>query len=131
MSMNDVTSDFLTRVRNAYRTGHESVQIRHSVLVESVARILQTEGYIDSVETIGEGIRKYLVVKIRYVNGTSVIQGLQRVSKPSRRVYVGCKEIKPVMNGLGLSILSTPSGVMTDVEARKRRVGGEVLCNIW
>lgn len=131
MSMSDTVADFLTRIRNAYRAGHESVQIRHSALTERIAGVLLNEGYISDLQTVGEGINKYLVVGMKYVDGKSVINGLKRISKPSCRTYVGYMDIKPVMNGLGLSILSTPVGVLSDNEARRRQVGGEVLCNIW
>lgn len=131
MSMNDTISDFLTRLRNAYRAGHEDVQIPYTVITEKVANVLLGEGYINGVEVVGEGFRKALVIKIKYIDNKSVINGLVRVSKPSGRIYVGYKDLKPVMDGLGLSILSTPAGVMSDGDARKKRVGGEVICNVW
>lgn len=131
MSMNDTIAGFLTRVRNAYRAGHEDVEVRHSALTEKVARVLLDKGYLSDVQVIGEGVKKSIVVKIKYVDGRSVISGLERLSKPSRRVYVGYRDIKPVMNGLGFSILSTPAGVMSNVEAREKHLGGEVLCNVW
>lgn len=131
MSMNDTISNFLTRIRNAYRATHKDVQMRHSVLTEKIARVMLDEGYISDLQVVGEGAKKYLVIKIKYVDEKSVILGIKRVSKPSKRVYVGSVDIKPVMDGLGLSILSTPAGIMSDKEARKRRVGGEVLCNVW
>ena len=131
MSMNDTMSDFLTRIRNAYRASHKDVQIPYTGLSEKVGKVLLDLGYIESLEVAGEGVRKAICVKVKYVEGKSVINGLQRISKPSRRVYVGYKEIKPVMNGLGVAILSTPSGVMSDVDARKKQIGGEVLCNVW
>jgi len=129
--MNDSIADFLTRTRNAYRAAHEDVVIKHSRTVEDVAKVILEEGYFENVEVVGEGAKKSIIVKLKYVEGVSVVADLQRVSKPSRRIYVGYKEIKPVMNGLGLSVLSTPQGVMSDNDARKKRVGGEVLCNVW
>lgn len=131
MSMNDTVSDFLTRLRNAYRAKHEDVQIPYSILTEKIANVMFVQGYVDGVEVVGEGVNKTIVIKVKYVDEESVINGLKRVSKPSCRIYVGYKEIKPVLNGLGISVLSTPAGVMSDVDARKKRVGGEVLCNIW
>lgn len=131
MSMNDTVSYFLTRIRNAYKAGHEDVQIPHTVLSEKIARVMLDEGYLEDMQIVGEGIKKTIVITIKYIDEKSVINGLKRVSKPSRRIYVGYQDIKPVMNGLGLSILSTPAGVMSDNDARKKRVGGEVLCNIW
>jgi small subunit ribosomal protein S8 len=129
--MNDTVSDFLTRLRNAYRAKHEDVQIPYSILTEKIANVMFVQGYVDGVEVVGEGVNKTIVIKVKYVDEESVINGLKRVSKPSCRIYVGYKEIKPVLNGLGISVLSTPAGVMSDVDARKKRVGGEVLCNIW
>ena len=131
MSMNDTVADFLTRVRNGFRAEHEDVTINYTVLVENIAKVMRSEGYIKDFQTVGEGAEKVMIVKLKYVNGTSVIANLQRVSKPSRRVYVGYNDVKPIMNGLGLSILSTPAGVMSDNDARKKHVGGEVLCNVW
>lgn len=131
MSMNDRVSDLLTRIRNAAQAHHETVSIGHTSMLERVAKILQDEGYLDDVQTVGEGVKKSINIKIKYVDGESVIGGMKRVSSPSGRYYLGYKDIKPVMNGLGMSILSTPLGLMTDVDARKKRVGGEVICNIW
>ena len=131
MSMNDTVADFLTRLRNAYRAGHEDVQMPHSILAEKIAGVLLTEGYLADVQVLGEGVKKTIVIAVKYVDETSVINGLKRISKPSCRIYVGYKDIRPVMNGLGLSVLSTPAGVVSDNEARKKRVGGEVLCNVW
>lgn len=131
MGMNDTVADFLTRIRNAYRAGHKDVHVRYAVLSEKVAKVMADEGYLDDVQVVGEGTRKSLVIKIKYVDGNSVITGLERISKPSKRVYVGHREIRPVMNGLGLSILSTPAGVISDANARKQNVGGEVICNVW
>lgn len=131
MSMNDTIADFLTRIRNAIRAGHEDVQTRYSSLNEKIAQVLLDEGYITDFQVMGEGIRKTIIVSVKYMDGRSVITDMQRVSRPSKRVYVGFSDIKPVMNGLGMSIMSTPSGIITDKEARRRRVGGEVICSVW
>lgn len=131
MSMSDTIAYFLTRIRNAYRAGHESLSVRHTVITEKVANVMLNAGYLDDVQIDGEGVTKRIVIGIKYRDDASVINGLQRVSTPSRKVYVGYRDIKPVMNGLGLSILSTPNGVMSDVDARKSQVGGEVICNVW
>lgn len=131
MSMNDTVANFLTKIRNACSAGHESVQMRHTVLIEKIANVLQNEGYIEDLQIVGEGLNKNIVIKLKYSGTTPVISNLSRVSKPSGRIYIGYREIKPVMNGLGLSILSTPEGVMTDTEARRKRLGGEIICNVW
>ena len=131
MSMNDPIADLLTRIRNAYRASHEDVQIPYSAIKEQIVNVMVDEGYVSGVEVAGEGTKKALVVKIKYVDGKSVISGLTRISKPSCRRYVGFKEIHPVRNGMGISILSTPAGVMSDNDARKKHVGGEVVCNVW
>lgn len=131
MSANDKVSDFLTRIRNAYRAGHKTVEMRHSILTEKVASVMYREGYLADVQTVGSEPRRALAVKLKYADGASVITGLKRVSRPSRRVYVRCRDIKPVMEGMGLSILSTPSGILSDREARQKQMGGEVICQIW
>jgi len=131
MSMNDPIADLLTRIRNAYRAAHEDVQIPYSIMKEKIVKVMVDEGYVEGYEVAGEGTKKALIVRIKYVDGTSVITGIQRISKPSCRRYVGFNEILPVRNGMGISILSTPAGVLSDNDARKKRVGGEVVCNIW
>lgn len=131
MAMNDTIAVFLTSIRNACRAEYKDVQVAHTVVTEKIARVMFDEGYLGDVQVIGEGKGKKLVMRLKYMNSEPVIAGLQRVSKLSRRVYVGYKDINAVMNGLGLSILSTPAGIMSDKDAKKNRVGGEVLCNIW
>ncbi len=131
MSMNDPIADLLTRIRNAYRAEHEDVQIPYSIMKEKIVKVMVDEGYVEGFEVAGEGTKKVLIVRIKYVDGTSVINGIKRVSKPSCRRYVGYNEILPVTNGMGISILSTPAGIMSDTSARKKHVGGEVVCNIW
>jgi len=129
--MNDPIADLLTRIRNAYRAEHEDVQIPYSIMKEKIVKVMVDEGYVEGFEVAGEGTKKVLIVRIKYVDGTSVINGIKRVSKPSCRRYVGYNEILPVTNGMGISILSTPAGIMLDTSARKKHVGGEVVCNIW
>lgn len=131
MSMNDTIADFLTRIRNAYRAGHEDVQVKYSKITERIAQILLDYGYLEGFEVVGEGVRKAMVVNVKYRDGVSVINGIKRISKPSGRIYVGYQDIKPVRNGLGMTILSTPAGVMSDIDARKKQLGGEVICNVW
>ena len=132
ISTNDPISDFLTRVRNAALAQHKSLRVPRSKMLERIASILQEEGYVDQVETTEEGVRGEIVVHLRYLQDRShAITKLQRISKPSRRRYVGVGEIPRVKNGLGIAILSTSKGVMTGYNARRNNVGGEVLCTIW
>jgi small subunit ribosomal protein S8 len=110
---------------------HEEVGIPNSRMKSSIAEALLREGYIDAYEVVPDGKQGILKIKLKYAREKPVIEGLERISKPSRRVYVSHTEIPKVRNGLGNSILSTPKGVMSDKEARKQRVGGELLCAVW
>ncbi len=128
----DPISDFLTQIRNGIAARLKEVNVPHSRLKYEIARVLLEEGFISNFRVDGEGPKKRVIISLKYLDdGTSVIRGLVRVSKQSRRVYVGCDEIPRVMGGLGVAILSTPAGVMTDREARRRRVGGEIICKVW
>ncbi len=132
MTMSDPIADMLTRIRNAAKAKFSSVDIPGSRLKSELAKILKTEGYIRNYKFIQDGKQGILRIYLKYgVDQESVIFGLQRISKPSRRVYVKSKDIKPVLSGMGISILSTSKGIMTDKSARKENIGGEVLCNIW
>lgn len=133
MSMTDPIADMLTRIRNAGLVGHDSVQVPGSRLKRSILRILQEEGYIAGFKETGEGTQPTLNVELRYLQGgrKGVIQGLKRVSTPGRRFYVGKGEIPYVRDGLGVAILTTPRGVLTDRAARREGVGGEVICYVW
>ena len=132
MTMTDPVADMLTRVRNAAKARFNSVDIPGSKMKIDIARILKDEGYIRNYKFIKDGKQGILRIYLKYGGGQeSVIYGLSRVSRPSRRVYVKSKDIKPVFNGLGTAILSTSRGVMTDRNARKENLGGEVICNIW
>ena len=130
--MTDPIADMLTRIRNASLARHDRAEMPHSKLKEHVATVLKAEGYIDDVRTSeGEG-PKTLTLVLRYGRDRqSAIDGVRRVSTPGRRVYVRHDRITKVCSGMGISILSTSRGVMTDREARKQRVGGELLCEIW
>lgn len=129
---NDPISDFLTRIRNAIQARHASLHVPRSKMIQRIAEILEQEGYVAGVESNDDGPRGEVVVHLRYLQGhESAIHELRRVSKPSRRYYVGNAEIPRVKNGLGISILSTSRGVMTGKSARDQKVGGEVLCTIW
>jgi len=132
MSLCDPIADMLTRVRNGASAGLEQVAMPHSVLKGELARLLKQEGYIKDFVTEGVGVRKTLRVSLRYgVDGKPIIQGLKRVSKPGLRRYSGCADVPRVLGGMGTAILSTSKGIMTGRDARKQKVGGEVLCYVW
>ena len=122
----------LTRIRNAVKAKFNSADVPASKLKTELARVLKDEGYIKNYKFIQDGKQGILRIYLKYGQGQkATIYGIERVSKPSRRVYTKSKDIKPVYNGMGISILSTSRGVMTDKRARQENVGGEVLCNIW
>jgi len=132
MAISDPIADMLTRVRNAAKAKFNSVDIPGSTVKIELAKILKTEGYIRNYKFLKDGKQGILRIYLKYGPAQSnVIYQLKRVSKPSRRVYVRCKEIKPVYNGLGIAILSTSKGVMTDKIARQEKVGGEIICHVW
>ena len=132
MSMTDPIADMLTRIRNAQKAQHLKTDMPYSGVKKEVARVLKDEGYIESFKVTDEGVRQKLQVVLRYTEGgAAVMSGIERASSPGRRFYTGAKGIPFVLGGLGISILSTSQGVMSDREARRRQVGGEVLCNIW
>lgn len=132
ISTNDPISDLLTRLRNAALARHKSLRLPRSKMLSRIATILQEEGYVTEVELTEDGVRGEIVVHLRYLQDNShAITKLERVSKPSRRRYVGVGSIPRVKNGLGIAILSTSKGLMTGNEARRNNVGGEVLCTIW
>jgi len=128
----DPISDLLVRLQNGFRRHHDTVSVPASRLKREVLRVLQNEGFIQGVESTVEDGHPILKVQLRYVaEGQPMITGVQRVSKPGRRVYVGIKNIPRVRNGIGVAILSTSKGVMTDQESRRAGLGGEVLCSVW
>ena len=129
--MTDPISDFLTRIRNASRAGHRSVDVPASKLKEGLANILKDQGFIEEFERINEGPQGIIRMKLRYVDGSPAMLGLRRVSRPGLRRYAGATELPRVRNGLGIAVISTSHGLMTDKEARRRNVGGEVLCYVW
>jgi len=132
MAINDPISDMLTRIRNAGKAKFNSVDIPGSKLKTELAKVLKNEGFIRNYKFIKDGKQGILRIYLKYGQGQShVIYGLERISKPSRRVYSKSKDIMPVLNGLGIAVLSTSKGIMTDKQARKENVGGEILCNIW
>jgi small subunit ribosomal protein S8 len=133
--MTDPIADMLTRMRNALDRQQPMVAMPHSKLKVSIAEVLKAEGYIENYEVVTRDKFPTLVIRLRYVGGRRerrpVINGLQRVSSPGRRIYVGKKEIPWVLSGLGVSILTTSRGVMTDQKARQLGLGGELLCKVW
>ena len=128
--MSDPISDMLTRIRNAGRALLPAVELPHSRMKESVAKILKTEGYVADVAVEGNAIKK-LKIRLKYQGKKNVIEGLKRVSRPGLRRYVGSTEIPRVLSGMGVSIVSTPEGVMTGAQAKKKNLGGELLCYVW
>ncbi len=132
MTMSDPIADMLTRIRNAAKARFNSVDIPGSKLKNELAKIMKDEGFIRNYKFVKDGKQGILRVYLKYGSDReSVIYGLKRVSKPSRRVYVKGKNVKPVMNGMGVTILSTSKGIMSDKKARSENVGGEIICNIW
>jgi small subunit ribosomal protein S8 len=128
----DPIADMLTRVRNAIQARHAKADVPASRLKTEIARILKEEGYILNYKLTEEGAKKYIRIYLKYTPANlPVISKIERVSRPGCRVYAGSKEIKRVLGGLGITILTTPKGIMTGTTARKEGVGGEVLCQIW
>ena len=132
MQITDSIADMLTRIRNANSAKHDTVQIPASNIKKAIAQILVDEGYIKSFKVIEDGKQGVIEIALKYgSNKSQVITGLRRVSKPGLRIYSNCEDMPKVQNGLGIVILSTSKGIMTDKDARKANVGGEVLAYIW
>ena len=132
MVINDPIADMLTRIRNGLIARHDSVTIPASNMKKAISKILLDEGFIKAVDTIDDGLQGQIKITLKYAQGKeSVIKGLKRISKPGLRVYAKNDEIPKVLGGLGIAILSTSKGVMTDKEARNAGIGGEVLAYIW
>ncbi len=133
MSMTDPIADLLTRIRNAYSVHHDRLDVPASGIKHEICKILRDEGFIEEFSLLDEGpTSKYLRILLRYApDGEPLVRRLQRVSRPGRRVYCKSADIKPVLNGLGVGIVSTSEGLLTDKAARLRGIGGEVLCEIW
>ena len=132
MTMTDPIADFLTRIRNALMAKHETTEIPASKLKWRLAEILKAEGYIADAQLVGEGLHRKIRITLKYDPGeVSVLQSLQRISKPGRRMYVTADQLPRVLNGLGVAIISTSRGVMPDRECRRLNIGGEVLCQVW
>ena len=132
MSMTDPVADMLTRIRNANDAKHQTVDVPASNMKKSIADILVNEGYIKSYQVIEDGKQGVIRITLKYgQNKSKVIKGLRRVSKPGLRIYSNCEDMPKVMNGLGIAIISTSKGIMTDKAARANNVGGEVLAFVW
>jgi small subunit ribosomal protein S8 len=135
MSMSDPIADMLTRIRNAQMREHKTVSMPHSSIKVAIAEVLQKEGYINEFKVLPEKPQSVLQVTLKYVgdrrNRRSVITGLQRVSRPGRRVYVGKGDVPWVLSGMGVAIVTTSKGIMTGQQARRQGVGGEVVCKVW
>ena len=131
MQMSDVIADMLTRIRNANSAKHETVDIPASNMKKAIADILISEGYVKGYQVIEDGKQGVIRITLKYIGKQKVIQGLRRISKPGLRVYSGCEDMPRVMNGLGIAIISTSKGLMTDKRARKENIGGEVLAFVW
>ena len=132
MSMTDPIADMLTRIRNAQSARHRETNIPFSSVKSEIARVLKDEGYIEDYRVVDEGARQKIRISLRYADGGQpVLSGIERASRPGRRAYSGARDIPLVLGGLGISVLSTSRGVMSDREARRQHVGGEVLCNVW
>ena len=130
MNTTDPIADMLTRIRNANAQKHATVDVPYSKEKEAIANILLAEGFVEAIDII-EDSYKTIRITLKYVNNTKVIQGLKRISKPGLRIYAKTEELPRVLNGLGIAIISTSKGIMTDKAARQENVGGEVLAYIW
>ncbi|MBR6953695.1 MAG: 30S ribosomal protein S8 [Clostridia bacterium] len=134
MVVNDPIADMLTRIRNAQVARHDAVVLPASNTKKAIAKILLSEGYVKAVDFIDDGVQGSIKITLKYTGvnrSTPVIAGLKRISKPGLRVYARCEELPKVLGGLGIAIVSTSRGLMTDKEARKQQIGGEVLAYIW
>jgi len=129
--MTDPITDMLNRIRNAQAVFHPAVSIPFSKLKYEIAKILKKQGFIEKVEKKGRKIKKTIEITLKYVDETPAISGLKRISKPGQRIYVSRRKIRRVRSGFGMAILSTSKGLMTNKEARKQKLGGEIICEIW
>jgi len=130
--MTDPIADMLTRIRNANRELHETVTVPSSRLKEEIAKVLAAEGYLEGYQVKASGVKRDLELRLRYLPDRSrVISGLSRASRPGRRMYRAADELPRVRGGLGVAVVSTSQGLLTDSEARRRRLGGEIMCEVW
>jgi small subunit ribosomal protein S8 len=133
MAANDTIADMLTRIRNANLARHQTTEVPSTKMTRSIAKVLKDEGFIGEYEEVGEGVKRNLVISLKYKGKGKrpIINTLKRVSKPGFRVYSNRRELPRVLGGIGIAIISTSSGIMTDREARRTGLGGEVLCYVW
>lgn len=131
MNVTDPIADYLTRIRNAAKAHLKKVDIPSSALKKEISKILKEKKFVADYTEISDNKQGIIRIQLRYVNGESVIKGLQRVSKPGLRVYTDSEHLPRVLGGLGIAIISTSKGLMTDHRARQEHIGGEVLCNVW
>lgn len=132
MYVTDPIADFLTRIRNATRARHKYVDVNWSKMNQSLAQLLKDAGFVEQFIVKSEGGISHMRIYLRYrKDKESVIRGLERISSPGRRLYVGCEDMPKIFNGMGIAIVTTSQGVMTGSEARRRKVGGELLCKVW
>jgi small subunit ribosomal protein S8 len=133
MAANDTISDMLTRLRNAGLARHQTTEIPSTKMTRSIAKVLKDEGFIGEYEEAGEGVKRHLVIALKYKGKTKrpIITALKRVSKPGFRVYSSRRDLPRVLGGIGIAIVSTSNGIMTDREARRNGLGGEILCYVW
>jgi small subunit ribosomal protein S8 len=133
MATNDTIADMLTRIRNATLARHETVAVPVTRMTSSIARVLKQEGYIGEIEEVGAGVDRKLVLSLKYQGRQKqpILTTMRRVSRPGLRVYSNHKDLPRVLGGIGIAIISTSRGIMTDREARRQKVGGEILCYIW
>jgi small subunit ribosomal protein S8 len=132
MAQTDPIAELLTRIRNAMRARYNQVELAHSRIREAIGRVLVAEGFLAAIDSAGEGVQKKLILTLRYSpTREAAIKGIQRVSRPSIRRYAGAKTMPRISGGIGVHVVSTPLGVMTDREARRKNVGGELLLKVW
>ncbi len=133
MAANDTIADMLTRIRNANMARHQTTEVPSTKMTRSIAKVLKEEGFIENYEEVGEGVKRHLLISLKYKGKGKrpIINALRRISKPGFRVYSNRRDLPRVLGGIGIAIISTSSGIMTDREARRNGLGGEVLCYIW
>jgi len=131
MSLSDPIGDIIARIKNAQLRNHKKVQLPSSKFKVKIAEVLKSEGYIIDYKVSQESNKPYLEISLKYNSGNPVISSIQRVSKPGRRIFSRAESLPKINNGLGIAIISTPKGVMTDIDARKQKVGGEIICKVF
>ena len=131
MSLSDPIGDMIARIKNAQLRNHKKVQLPSSKFKIKIAEVLKSEGYIIDYKVSQESNKPYLEISLKYNSGNPVISSIQRVSKPGRRIFSRAESLPKINNGLGIAIISTPKGVMTDIDARKQKIGGEIICKVF